>query len=135
MCRAAADDGSDYRARTVLAADAFVNVATLGFAEAAAAVQSVGVHIFMDMQLHTRGPCSLTPHSPPPPHCGRAVAFTLSHTPRSLSDTRTEPHTETLRHTFSALMLQAWCFDAGAREKMVSLRPAPIAVRRTRPLP
>ncbi len=53
-----ADSGSDYRARTALMSDGMIEVAPLGFTAAAAAIRAAGVHILMEMQLHTRGACA-----------------------------------------------------------------------------
>ena len=67
-----ADDGSDYRARTALMSDGMVNLARQGFAAAADSIRAAGVHILMEMQLHTRGVGTMGPWAVPlcMPLCG-----------------------------------------------------------------
>jgi hypothetical protein len=55
VCGISADDGSDYRARSILLSDATLDMVRVGFDAAVASIRSSGVHILMEMQLHTRG--------------------------------------------------------------------------------
>ena len=55
MTHGVTDDGSDYRARTVLLADYFMNIVEMGTEEAVRAVRASDMHILMDMQSYTRG--------------------------------------------------------------------------------